>query len=33
MLRKFALLLWLASPAGAADEPIPIEQEPRHRLK
>jgi len=37
MLRKFsvtcALLLWLAPPAGAADEPIPIEQEPRHRLK
>jgi hypothetical protein len=34
MLRKFALLLlWLAPLAGAADEPIPIEQEPRHRLK
>lgn len=37
MLHKFAatcaLLLWLAPPAGAADEPIPIEQEPRHRLK
>ncbi|HKB84064.1 MAG TPA: hypothetical protein VKD04_12800 [Burkholderiales bacterium] len=28
-----ALLLWLAPLAGAADEPIPIEQEPRHRLR
>jgi hypothetical protein len=36
MLRKFLLLLWplwLAPLAGAADEPIPIEQEPRHRLR
>ncbi len=36
MPRKFALLLWLlwlAPLAGAADESIPIEQEPRHRLK
>jgi hypothetical protein len=37
MLRKFcalcALLLWLAPLAAAADEPIPIEQEPRHRLR
>ena len=37
MLRKFSavctLLLWLAPLAGAADEPIPIELEPRHQLK
>lgn len=37
MLRHFfalcALLLCLAPTAGAADEPIPIEQEPRHELK
>ena len=37
MLRKFsalcALLLWLAPLAAAADEPIPIEQEPRHQLR
>jgi hypothetical protein len=36
MLRIFsatyALLLCLASPAGAVDEPVLIEQEPRHRL-
>ena len=35
MQRNFALLPWLfclAPLAGAADEPIPIEQEPRHRL-
>ena len=28
-----ALLLWLAPLAAAANEPIPIEPEPRHRLK
>ena len=36
MLRKVALLLWLlwlVPLAGAADQTIPIEEEPRHRLK
>ena len=36
MLRTIApvlWLLWLAPLAGAADEPIPIEQEPRHQLR
>jgi len=37
MLRQFSvlcvLLLWLAPLARAADEPILIEEEPRHRLK
>jgi hypothetical protein len=36
MLRTFTLvlwILWLAPRAAAADEPIPIEQEPRHQLR